>query len=280
MKFVRPAKVVVLFTFILVWQFPCQAIHDVFPVSARSRALGNVTVMLSGVWSGLHNQAGLAVMENPLFAFHYENHFMIAEMGFEAFTFCIPSGSGTYAFNYIHYGYNGYNESKTGLAYGKSIGDKLRAGIALNYIRIHQAADYGNLHTVIPGIGIQALPLQDLIIAFHIYNPAGQRFSNLQGERMPVLIRAGAGYSLEDDVMVCFEIVKRSDNGIVFATGLEYKVSETLCARMGIQFGEYAQVSFGIGWQTGSFRADLAVWRHSVLGYSPAVSVSWSFGNR
>lgn len=264
----------------LVCHLPCLAIHDAILVSARSRAMGNASVMLADTWSGLQNQSGLATVKNPLFAFHYENRFMIAEMGFEAFTCCMPAASGTFGLNYAHFGHQGYNENKTGLAFGKSIGDRFRAGIELDYFRVRQTDDYGNLHAFIPGLGIQLLPLENFILAFHIYNPANQSFSNHKSERIPVTIRTGMGYFMEDDLLVCFEVLKRSGEDPAFATGMEYKISETLNARMGVLFSEYMQASFGIGFHVKSLHADFAVWRHDVLGYSPSVSLSWSLENK
>lgn len=277
MKFNFTQRIVLFILFELAFPVSGKAIQGIYPTGARSKGIGNVSVMLDDAWSGLNNPSGLAIQENIIFAFHYENHFLIPEMGFEAFSFCIPTGSGTFALSYACYGYNVYNESKTGLAYGKSFGDRLRAGIELNYLRIHQGEGYGNLHTLIPGMGIQLLPIGNLIIALHIYNPAHQKFSNLNSEPVPVIIRAGAGYRMSDDVLVCFEMTTKSGNDPAFAAGLEYLVSGSLYVRMGIRFGEYAQASFGIGFRVKSLHADVAVSKHNVLGYSPAVSISYSF---
>lgn len=277
MKFNVTRRIIFFIAFELTCPVRSRAVHDVYPTGARSKGIGNVSVILSDAWSGLNNPSGLAVQENVTFAFHYENHFLVPEMGSEAFSFCMPTGSGTFALNYTCYGYGGYNESKTGLAYGKSFGEGLRAGIELNYLRVHQGEGYGNLHTVIPGMGIQLSPLSNFTIALHIYNPAHQKFSNLNSEPIPVIIRAGTGYRFADDVLVCFEMTAKSGNDPEYATGLEYLVSGSLYVRMGIRFVDYAQASFGIGFRVKSLHADIALSRHHVLGYSPAVSIAYSF---
>ncbi len=276
MKLNFAQRIVLFIAFELACPVSVKAVQGTYPTGSRSKGIGNVSVMLSDAWSGLNNPSGLAVQENITFAFHYENHFLLPEMGSEAFSFCVPTGSGTFALKYSCYGYHGYRESKTGLAYGKSFGEKLRAGIELNYLHIHQGEGYGNFHTVIPGMGIQLLPVANLIIALHIYNPAHQKFSNLNSEPVPVMIRAGAGYRMAEDVLVCFEMITRSGNDPAFLTGLEYLVSGSLYVRMGIRFGEYTQASFGIGFRLKSLQVDIAASKHNVLGYSPAVSIAYS----
>ena len=249
-----------------------------FPVSARSQGMGSVRVMLGDPWSGLQNQAGLAALQEYSFAFHYENHFLVPQMGLEAFTLCLPTRTGTLSLNYSCYGYAAYNENRIGLAFGKSFGDKFRAGLELNYMRVHQAAGHGNMHTVIPAFGIQAMPVKQLIIAFHVFNPARQGFGNHTTEPVPAIIRLGTGLLLGDEVLICLEIEKKSSVKPASVIGMEYSVSKQIYVRMGVRFGEYAQASFGLGYQLKSLQIDLAVWRHPVLGYSPALSVSCSFG--
>ena len=58
----------------------------------------------------------------------------------------------------------------------KPLGKKIRAGIGMHYLMIHQPDGYGNLYAVVPSLGIQFLPVTGLTVGFHVFNPAGQQY--------------------------------------------------------------------------------------------------------
>jgi len=245
-------------------------------VSARSQAMGNIGTMLAGTWSTFHNQAGLAVVDRTSFSFHFEDRFLVAGWETEAFSCCLPVKSGTIGIGCIFFGNGTYNEIKTGLVFGKSLGGQIRVGIEMDYLRIQQPSGYGNLHALVPGAGIQVLPVKNLVIALHVFNPAGQHFVNCKSMLIPVTIRTGASLALGEEVLICAELMKDLGKRATYGMGLEYTMGENLQVRVGAHFGEFAQPSFGLGFAAGIFKIDLSVKHHPIAAYSFAASLSLS----
>ena len=254
-----------------------KATHDLFPAGARSLGMGSTSVMLADEWSGLQNQAGLAAINRFTLGLNCENHFLMPETGAGSFSMCIPVQTGTLGVNYSCSGYSFYQESQLCLAYGKSFGNKFRAGIGLHYLKINQVAGYGNLFTLVPAAGIQFLPVKGLIVGFHAYNPAEQQYHPYGRMRIPAVFTIGAGYSLGDELMICIETEKESHCKPIIRGGLEYFFRDSLHARFGISAGEFPVYCFGIGFLARKLKTDIAVSRHSVLGFSPAVTFSYTF---
>src|SRR3989339_551673 len=87
--------------------------NENYPVGARYSSMGNTGVMTPSLWSTSHNQAGLAFLKISEVGLHYENKFLIPELGLSSLAFALPSKkSGTFGLNYNHFGYSKYNESK------------------------------------------------------------------------------------------------------------------------------------------------------------------------
>lgn len=244
--------------------------------SARSQAMGGIRSVLTGDWSAFQNPAGLATVDRPAFAFHFENYFMVPGWGTGAFTGCLPVKPGTIGITYFIYGTGTYNEMRTGLVFGRSFGERFRAGIELDYLRIQQPSGYGNLHALVPGAGIQVMPMDNLILAVHVFNPAQQHFSNCRHMPIPVSIRAGAALMLGREVLICTELLKDQGNKMMHSMGLEYAIGEKLAVRTGILFSEFPQPTFGLGFQTNVLRFDISSRYHQITGYSFAMSLSIS----
>jgi hypothetical protein len=245
------------------------------PVNACYAAMAGTGTAVPGIWSGFQNQAGLAYIRDLSLSIHYENHFIIPENSIKALTVDIPVTQGTIAVSYSFFGYSKYFESRACLAFGKTFGDHLSAGIQLNYLMIGQSADYGNMHTVVPEGGILIRPMDKLYIGFHLFNPARQHFPQDHDQTIPSVMQIGFGYRIVDQVLLCAEAEKATLEKQVWKAGFEYEMIRNLNLRLGISSAEMSRYAIGLGYTFCHFTLDFALSHHQWLGFTPYVTLTW-----
>jgi len=203
-----------------------------------------------------------------------ENPWCLPELAAGAFSFCIPVKAGTFAFTLSRYGHEAFYESQTGLSFGKSLGKKVKAGINLEYRRIKQYADYGCLYAIIPSLGILVLPISSLGIGLQISNPAGQGYYPQGYMKFPSVIKAGLSYQPDPAIIFCFQLYCESDCKPEYSGGIEYNLEKKFTFRLGLSSSSRMQYSLGIGYLGKHLKTDIAVCHHTVLGFSPAITLT------
>lgn len=261
--------------FILLLNRPLSA-NENYPLGSRAAAMGNAAVALSDIWSVHHNQAGLASIFAIRAGFHSENKFMVPEFGLQAFALAIPTKPGTLGVSYTYFGFSKYNESKLGLAFGRMFGERISAGIQINYIYTYIAEDYGDTGSLTVEGGFIAQPADGLFIAAHVYNPIGTEIKTYYDEPVPTILSFGLAGYLSERLLIAAEAEKELDHRVVFKAGLEMSFLGSLYLRTGLS-SRPVQSSFGIGYVFGKLAADLAFTNHQVLGFTPHLSVSYTF---
>ncbi len=253
------------------------AANDNYPSGARASGLANAGVVLTDLWSNFHNQAGLSHVEKITMGFHYENKYVVDEYGLHSMAIAIPVHRGTVGINAALFGYARYNETKIGLAYGKSFGERFSAGIQMDLLNIYQAADYGNSTTIAAEAGILAEPVDGLFIGAHVFNPSKASYNMADRQEVPVIFQAGIGYYLTDKLLIVAETEKDTEEKAVFLGGIEYNIIKNIFGRFGLSTYELSGYSFGIGFVHKGINADMAFSHHQILGFTPHVSFSYSF---
>jgi hypothetical protein len=257
--------------------FTCSLASDpLLSCGSRSRGLAGVSVMLADRWSGIGNPAGLAALEQLSFSLFYENYYLLPETGLGAFTLSKPTKTGTFGLNCSTFGYSLYRESRIGLSFGKTLGRKIRAGIGLHYLKVRQDADYGNLSALVPSLGIQVLPLQNLIFGLQVFNPAGQQYVPSGFLAIPVEVHTGFGCRLGKEFFISAEAEKRSREQLTCRGGIEINLKQQLIFRFGIASGVFPEYSFGLGLIFQSVTIDIAAVHHPVLGFNPSLTFSFN----
>jgi hypothetical protein len=247
------------------------------PAGARSAGVSGASVCYSDLWSAFHNQAGLADVKKISGAIYFENRFSVAELGVKGFAFALPAGeSGTFAVSGTYFGYSLYNEKKIGIGFGKKIGDKLKAGVQLDYLSTFIAEGYGTRSALTAEAGLIAEPVKNFLIGLHIYNPTQTKIADYADERIPITMRIGAAYKFSDKVTVSIEDEKQVEAEGIFKTGIEYHIAEPLYLRGGISTNPSLS-SFGFGLKFGQFMFDAASSFHETLGFTPHVSLKYDF---
>jgi hypothetical protein len=266
-------------TTVLLMVLRVQAGTEDYPIGARSAAVGNASVTFSDVWSAHHNQAGLGFVRDISAGVHYENRFLMKEISVRGAAVALPIRAGTFGLCITSFGNPNYNENKYSLSFAKSFGDKLSGGIAINYHTTRIAEGYGSSGTAVAEAGFLAKPVKNLSIGAHVFNPTRSKAAEYNDERLPTIIRLGAGYSFSDKVIVAIEAQKDISRKANFKAGIEYKAVKELYLRIGIST-EPVQSSFGFGVNLKSFKADISASYHPVLGISPALSLSYSLAKK
>ncbi|MEI6765971.1 MAG: hypothetical protein WCM76_10040 [Bacteroidota bacterium] len=247
-------------------------------IGGRSAGMGNASVTFTDLWSAHNNQAGMAYAKTMAAGVYYENRFLMKEMGLKAVTFVLPvKKSGVFGINYSNFGYNLYNENKVGLAYAMSFGERVSAGVQLDYIYTHIAENYGNRGAFTFEVGVRAVLVKNLVFAAHIFNPMRAKTSKYTDERIPSIIKGGLSYTFSEKAMISAEVEKDINYKAVVKAGAEYHIVKPLYVRIGIGTSPLVN-TVGVGLELYNFKIDVAAMRHPVLGYSPQVSLSYNFG--
>ncbi len=272
----RLLKIVI--SFLLVFLFiPASSVVFNYPSGARQSGMSNAGVTLFDVWSVYHNQAGLAKITGITFGFHYENRYAVDEYAQQSFAIAVPVAGGTIGAAYTFFGYSHYNESKFGLSFGKSFGERLSVGIQLDGFYVQLTDAYYNGWAITFEAGILAEPVDKLFIGAHVTNPAGSKFHRYEEEKLPVIFQLGMSYRFTDNFLLCLESEKSLDTRVIMKSGAEYKIVDNVYIRGGVSTCYMSTYSFGMGFVYKGLRADLAFSDHSVLGFTPHLSLTYAF---
>lgn len=248
-------------------------------IGARSIGMGGFSVAVSDLWSAENNAAALAFHEKTSFGAYYENRFLIQEMSYKAFAGSIPLQKATIGISADQYGYHLYNDNKVGISVAKLLSDNISMGVQLNYSYLKIAEGYGSSKAVSGNIGIFAKITDELHLGTSIINPMKVKIADEQSERRPTIIRMGLAYHFSEIVLLGAELSKNMDENTSVRVGIEYHPIEILYLRAGISTAPSTS-TFGFGLQFDSFQLDFSSSFHSVLGFSPHISLLFSIDKK
>ena len=255
------------------------------PAGARPAAMGNAALTFTDIWSSFHNQAGLGYIDKFTAGAFYESRFLIDGLAFAGFAGATPLGKGTIGLNYSNFGFGAYNEGKVGLAYGMKLADGFSVGVQLNYHNTQISAEnYGSTGALTAEVGFRVEVSERVSIGAHLFNPTRTTLIDngdlaIPDEKIPTVIRLGAGYQISDEVLFAGEVEKDIAQDVLFRGGIEYHPADILYLRMGAS-SEPNLFSFGLGLNFDQFNFDLATNYHSLLGYSPQISLTYNPGRQ
>ncbi len=247
------------------------------PVGARSAALGGISSIHTDVWSVANNQAGIGNLKKIEIGAYYENRFLVKQLSRSAFVAAVPTKKGTFGLSYSGFGYSAFKETKLGLAYGMAFGENFSAGVQLDYLNYKMSDIYGRSNAVTGELGFRGVLSKSVVVAAHLYNPFRAKITSYNNEVLPSTIRLGLQYIFSEKVNLNAEAEKTSYQKLNFKGGIEYKPSKELYIRAGANSFP-KQVSFGVGVLFSEFKCDVSAAYHSILGFSPQIGLSYSFG--
>lgn len=246
---------------------------------ARSSALGNHTSALSDVFSASNNQAGIGFLKKYAFGISAKNKFLVKELTLMNAAAVLPTKTGVFGLSVHHAGTSLYSESKIGIAFAKSFGERFSFGLQFDYLNF-RISEYGskNLFTFEAGVQYFLIP-EKLLAGAHINNPLRLTLDEETDEKLPTVMRFGLNYSPSKKVSVLAEIEKDLDFAPVYKAGVEYRVVEKFSLRGGFNANPF-QGAFGFGLNLKNLTIDVASLFHPQLGVSPHVSIAYAFARK
>lgn len=243
---------------------------------ARSSALAHSSVALSDVWSGHHNQAGLAFLEDPVFGISYENRFFLQDLSLANAGFALPTKLGTVGLSLSYFGFELYNESKIGLNYSRKFGQYFSFGLQLNYHSFYVEEGNSTPGFITAEAGILAKPIPKLSIGFHVFNPTNSYKNKDTDQQLDPILRLGALYQFSEDVGLTGEVKKQINLEERYALGFEYRLIEVLTFRTGVGIQPFTN-TFGLGTNLGSFTANFSYEYAQTLGNNASIGLQYEF---
>lgn len=94
--------------------------------------------------------------------------------------------------NLNYFGFELYNETKIGLAFGKKLSPSFNIGVQLDYLGAYINENQNNLHNISFEIVIQKQLSRELVLGAHIFNPTKVKLN--EDENIPSLFKIGLRY--------------------------------------------------------------------------------------
>jgi hypothetical protein len=251
-----------------------------FAPGARATGMGGAASTFTDLWSVNNNVGAMGFMEQAGAGLYYENRFIMAETGSYGVNFAYPlKKTGTFGLSLSRFGYRLFNRNAVGVRYAKSFGPNISAGVGLNYHYIFIGNGYGNSSSVSAELGVLGRVNRELSVAFHLINPARMRITSYQDQKLPMIIRIGLAYVWAEKVTTSIELDADPEQKPNVKFGMEYVPVPLFLIRGGFSSRPLAG-SFGFGFHYKLAKVDLSAAYHQVLGFSPQIGMSFSFGKK
>lgn len=244
------------------------------PLRRTFPAVGSYSANVQDPFAATVNQAQLATIRKPAIGIYNERKFMIKDLSLLQCAFVLPHRSGGYGFHVMHTGSRFYNETGVALGFGKKLNDVLLLGIQFNYL--HAKAATG---VAMSTIGFEAGTLvrlaENIQAGFHIRNmfviPAGDK------KKLAVLYSFGFGYDVTENLLLTTTIEKQANLSSNLLVAMRYAFLPGVYV-VAATFTAVNQVFAGFGFVWDRKELELAAGYHNQLGFTPALTLSFSFG--
>lgn len=250
-----------------------QSLHK--PFISDFSSLGAYSIYHSDVFSFTNNQASLAQMTSTSAGIFSERKFLLNELNYYLTALCIVTKSGNFGLRNSYSGFAGYNEMRTGVAYARKLGSKIDLGIQFNYNSIN-IPGYGKASIITVETGSTWHLSDKLHTGFHIEYPALRKFGKEQQETWPVEYDLGIGYEASTKFLLSLIVEKQEGQPVNVNAGFQYKITEPILISAGM-ISSTSSFWFGFGYKLKELQLNLVSGFHPQLGYTPALSLSYSF---
>lgn len=238
---------------------------------ARPLGMGGTFVAVANTGDALYyNPAGLWQINNPYAQTFYSAPFNLKELGTTVFNFTYPTAKGNGTLNFESYGYEVYRETTLGAAYSGSFKEKLLYGFILNYNHLN-IQDVGSRSTIGLDLGLMFRPQEKVTVGFaarNVNRPA------IKGDELPQTFSMGISLRMIDPLIINADVYKDVKFPADFRVGAEYTFFDRLFLRAGMAT-EPSRFSAGLGFDFGKGVIDYAIYSHTDLGVTHAVSASF-----
>ncbi len=260
-----------IFISLLAAGFSLTAQNGALPAAGgRSVGMGGANVVFTDVSSALTNQAGLAGVSQFSAMVAAEQRFLLAEIRSFSAAAAYPTRSGTFGVTLNYFGFEGYNEQRIGLAYGRKLFDQLYFGGQLLALTT-SIPEYGNQTSLTFEAGLISPLSEQFMIGFHVFSPV--RVQLLEDEYLPSILKVGFMYLPSKKLHLSGAVEKDILHPASIKAGIEYLPAESLAFRIGLA-SEPVQLSFGAGFMlSNGLSIDIASAYHQALGFTPSAGI-------
>jgi len=259
---------------LLLGSLPCISQSMLTSVGAKAAAMGSCSVSECDTWGIFNNQAAMAYQGGFSLGVAFEDRYLLKETGRISLCSSIKAGRGNLFAGIDHFGDLFYSEMKAGAGYALQLGEKVAAGLQLDYMRMAIGEGYGSYHAFTLEGGLMAFPSEKVTLGVHCFNPVCAGWLGT-AEKLPVMIRAGGSYTPEESISISAEIKKSTAEKAILSVGCEYRYKDQFFIRAGIS-SRITSISFGAGYRRKSMGIDIAASWHSYLGFSPQLSFTFN----
>jgi len=244
---------------------------------AANNAMGGSRSMVVNVFSAINNQAALGMLEGFQAGAFAEQRFAGLGIGRYAAAMTLATATGTFGMTAGYFGYELYRDTRLGLAFGRSIGQRFNAGFQVNYVGTH-ISEYGSAATFNIELGLLARLSPKWTLGAHAYNPTQSTIGETD-EPLPSVLTLGVAYQSSEKLLMVAEVEKDINFAPNFRSGLQYELIQGVEVRGGFATNP-ALLTFGIGFHLNNLRIDMASTVHTILGVSPQVSLIYEVGRK
>ncbi len=245
-----------------------------FPAGARGAGMANASVTFTDIYSAFSNQAGLADLKQLTATAFAEQRFFVKELQALAAAAALPTHSGTFGITLHHFGFEGFNEQKFGIAYARQLLDGLSIGTQILLLNT-SIPEYGNKMNLTFELGMITQLFPQLQLGAHVYSPVQIEFAN--GENLPTIFKIGIAYLPSEKLTCNLEVEKDIAFPARTKFGLEYQAAQQVQLRTGIATNP-TTLAMGVGYRLNNGLAlDVATSYHQWLGFTPTVGFLYQF---
>ncbi|MFY0253778.1 hypothetical protein ACDQ55_07455 [Chitinophaga sp. 30R24] len=251
-----------MLTLIPTWWITLLPAQTLLTPIGKNTGVGGYSRHFQQVLSAWTNPAGLSCLTGITAGVYAENRFLLKDIPFYAAILAISGQQGTFSGHVVRLGNTAWYRQTVGLAYGRSLGKHIGAGLQFNYgSTMAQGVSALTAFSYTGGL------LWHISEQFH----TGVQIGQIVGQ--PPGYSGGIGFEASRDCLITGEVSRTGTTTGVKAAAC-YRIIRALALEVGIASrpaNQYAAVAFYVR----SLRIELSGGFHSQLGITPATSLIW-----
>ena len=222
------------------------------------------------------NPAALAGVKQPGLSIGCVRQYMMPELSRYSAVAAWPSSPGNFGLEFGYSGFANYNESKLGIAYARTLGSSIDAGIQFNYAQV-KIAGYGAGSAIYAELGVLLHLTTKLHAGLQASNPIGGYLGKNKLEKIPTVYRTAIGFDVSEKFFVGCELEKTEGDAVSMQASFQYLVVPALSLRMGIRsLNKTAWLAAGI--LIRKYRLDVLAGYHPELGLTTGLQIISNLG--
>ena len=205
---------------------------------------------------------------------YYTKLFGMKELAQVSVSGVAPTRIGHFGLFYHSFGSSLYREGVIGLSYGRSIGSRFHAGLAIRRLSL-AFQNYEGASAVALDTGFLVDLPYDLHFGVMVHG-AGRLMESGTATEQPRIVQAGLSRT-GDRLTVSFQVDRHPRHGYTTRVGQEFRLAELVTVRAGLTT-DPSLFYVGLGLEKGRVKTDYALSSHSLLGITHRFSVTMEFG--